>query len=157
MADTECTVEVRLVCLGRRCQGGKLYVRFAEEGTDYAQARLFPLNKSTRRYQVGGIYRVEMNEDRSVASFSPTPWKDMDGRVSQEETAALRIASEAAEAEQRLFKGSKKIGDTEEVLGVLEPLRRIYRASDRDTESETNNLRPRAMKRQPQPVLPIAA
>ena len=26
-----------------------------------------------------------------------------------------------------------------------------------DTESETNNLRPRAMKRQPQPVLPIAA
>lgn len=128
---TECNVDVRLVCLGRRFQDGKLYVRFAEEGTDHAQAVLFPLNKRTRRYQVGGIYRVKMNEDRSVASFSQTPWQDMDGRLSQEETAALRIASEAAEAEQRQFKTSKKIGDTEEVLGVLEPLRRIYQSADR--------------------------
>ena len=125
------TVEVRLVCLGRRFQDGKLYVRFAEEGTDYAQAGLFPLNPRTRRYQVGGIFRVQMNEERTVATFTSDPWQHMDGQLPAEEVAALRIASEAAEAEQRRFKGSKKVGDTEAVLDVLEPLRRIYQTADK--------------------------
>ena len=122
--------ECRVVCLGRVFRNGKLYVRFGQED-DPEHTGLWLVDKSTKRYQAGGIYRVPMNAERSSAQFSADPWQNMDGRLSPEETVALKIASEAADAQQRAFKTSKKVGDAEEVLTVLEPLRRIYRSADR--------------------------
>lgn len=119
-----------MVCHGRRFYNNKLMVRFIEAGTE-TEAALWPLSKATRRYRIGGIYRVPMSADRATAMFSPTPWEDLDGELPAEEVAALRIADEAAEAAHRAFKGHKKIGDTEAVLGVLEPLRRIYQTADK--------------------------
>ena len=123
--------DVRMVCLGRVFRDGRLYVKFVKEGEDHDQAGMWPLAKTTRRYQLGGIYNVPLHAAGSSAKFSTDPWKDMVGRLEPDETAALRIASEAAEAQLRAFKTSKKVGEAQEVLDVLEPLRRIYRSSDR--------------------------
>ena len=120
----------RVTCMGRRFEDGKLCVLFSPDGGDIG---LFPLNSTTRRYQIGGIYTIRMDADRRTALFSKTPFEDLVGRLPTDETAALRIASEAAEAQYRAFKGHKKIGTIQEAVDVLGPVRDIYRSSDRTT------------------------
>ena len=130
----ECTDEVKMVCLGRfwRSHDAKMFMQFVPEDAMEQDASLFPLNKRTRAYTLGCVYKLKMTPDRHTASFNPSPWEDfVEPLKDKKMVAALRIQDEAAAAAERQYKGSRKVSDAEAVLDALAPLRNIWRNADR--------------------------
>lgn len=123
--------EVRLVCLGRRFARGKMAILFLEEGQRPEKAHQFKFSRRTRMYGVGGIYTVQMSDDRGSAWFDPDAWKHLVGTFDDEaQIAAWRVSDDAAVSAERLFKKNQKLGAVDTVLGVLEPIRLEYLKAD---------------------------
>jgi len=130
--------DTEVLCEGYRMQGGKLYIGFrplAALDDGAVTTSLFSAGRSTKGYRAGAIYKLPCKLDEkgslAAAEFGKYAFSSYAGMVKPDtRAAALRIASDAAEAEQKAKRTYLDDSSTKEVLKGLSPLRELYRQTN---------------------------
>ena len=121
--------EIEATCIGKRLhvRDNRLRVGFRD-----TQDRVswFGLDRHSRHYRTGAVYRLETSDDGKTWTFSP-PHETFKGlHPDLAERLAWQAASDAAEAQDRRRKNNAKKARALNALDVLKPLHDLYRATD---------------------------